>query len=272
MQPLGIGPEHCVRAHNKGVYASALTPDQARELRALRARAYGPDADIDSDPVALQRLRDLESWEHIVPAASDPPAAFADALPAPAAEFERRQDVDAVGESSAPPAPPTARSAKVRQWLASLPPLAWIVAAATVLLVAAGVWAVSQVTASDADFTLAELSSDETPPPLVADNYFTALYGVSSDGMRAHEPYRTITPWSWTAADGTRCLLLTVEGFDRPAGGSCTPAGIDPIHDVTIWPGLSRELIGDLPQGSVIRFELRDARVHVWVRRATERS
>ena len=30
------------------------------ELAALRARAYGPAADIDGDPEALARLRDLE--------------------------------------------------------------------------------------------------------------------------------------------------------------------------------------------------------------------
>ncbi|MDE0546564.1 hypothetical protein [Microbacterium sp. C7(2022)] len=31
------------------------------ELRELRARAYGPDADIDRDPAALRRLRELEA-------------------------------------------------------------------------------------------------------------------------------------------------------------------------------------------------------------------
>jgi hypothetical protein len=31
------------------------------ELRVLRARAYGPSADIDQEPSAIQRLRELES-------------------------------------------------------------------------------------------------------------------------------------------------------------------------------------------------------------------
>ena len=31
------------------------------ELRMLRARAYGPAADIDRDPTAAERLRELES-------------------------------------------------------------------------------------------------------------------------------------------------------------------------------------------------------------------
>nr|WP_307328264.1 hypothetical protein [Microbacterium sp. SORGH_AS_1204] len=34
-----------------------------RELETLRARAYGPDADIDTDPTAAQRLRELEEQQ-----------------------------------------------------------------------------------------------------------------------------------------------------------------------------------------------------------------
>ncbi|WP_460721027.1 hypothetical protein [Microbacterium aureliae] len=35
--------------------------DASDELRALRARAYGPGADISSDPDALRRLAELEA-------------------------------------------------------------------------------------------------------------------------------------------------------------------------------------------------------------------
>lgn len=38
-----------------------MTPDEERELDGLRARAYGPGADIQHDPAALRRLRELES-------------------------------------------------------------------------------------------------------------------------------------------------------------------------------------------------------------------
>jgi len=40
------------------------------ELRELRARAYGPSADIDHDPAALQRLHELEARHGAPPAAS----------------------------------------------------------------------------------------------------------------------------------------------------------------------------------------------------------
>lgn len=47
---------------------SATADDPGAELRALRERAYGPDADIHDDPVAMQRLRELEDGERARPA------------------------------------------------------------------------------------------------------------------------------------------------------------------------------------------------------------
>lgn len=47
---------------------SAIADDPGAELRALRVRAYGPDADIHDDPVAMQRLRELEDGERARPA------------------------------------------------------------------------------------------------------------------------------------------------------------------------------------------------------------
>ena len=40
--------------------SASLSPDE-NELRELRARAYGPNADIQSDPAALARLSELEA-------------------------------------------------------------------------------------------------------------------------------------------------------------------------------------------------------------------
>ncbi len=47
------------------------------ELRTLRARAYGPSADIDQDPAALQRLRELEAGRAALDAAPEEPAPVA---------------------------------------------------------------------------------------------------------------------------------------------------------------------------------------------------
>ncbi len=52
------------------------------ELRALRARAYGPDADIAADPAAAQRLRDLEGRRQAPADAEAPGAVSRDEGPA----------------------------------------------------------------------------------------------------------------------------------------------------------------------------------------------
>lgn len=51
------------------------------ELRVLRARAYGPKADIESDPAALERLRHLEEQRQGRPSDVDAPLPDATAAP-----------------------------------------------------------------------------------------------------------------------------------------------------------------------------------------------
>lgn len=52
---------------------SAIADDPGAELRALRERAYGPDADIHRDPAAMQRLRELEDGERVRPESAASP-------------------------------------------------------------------------------------------------------------------------------------------------------------------------------------------------------
>ncbi|MHC2998425.1 hypothetical protein [Microbacterium sp. HJ5] len=79
------------------------------ELRALRARAYGPSADIEHDPVALRRLQELEAQREAgavaTPAPAPPPA------PAPAAApvtVEAQAQAPAEAPVESPPQTPTA--------------------------------------------------------------------------------------------------------------------------------------------------------------------
>ncbi|WP_349884934.1 hypothetical protein ABRP18_015045 [Microbacterium sp. WHRI 7836] len=102
------------------------------ELRALRARAYGPTADIEDDPAALRRLQQLEARRQPRPRAEDvvPPAPAMETIdsePTRAAEpvsrtrRSRRQPEDAEGDAlgvfdtsadDADAAPPTAEPAE----------------------------------------------------------------------------------------------------------------------------------------------------------------
>jgi len=47
--------------------SARLDADSERELRELRARAYGPRADIATDPIALRRLEQLEASRAAIP-------------------------------------------------------------------------------------------------------------------------------------------------------------------------------------------------------------
>ncbi|WP_282848062.1 hypothetical protein [Microbacterium oxydans] len=102
------------------------------ELRALRARAYGPTADIEDDPAALRRLQQLEARRQPRPAAEDvvPPAPAVEPIdseslraaePVIRTRRSRRQPEDAEGDTlgvldtsvdDAEAAPPTAEPAE----------------------------------------------------------------------------------------------------------------------------------------------------------------
>lgn len=89
-----------------------MDTDLRDELRILRARAFGPEADIAQDPAALRRLRELEALAAARPApqvdvASAAPEPYAAPAPRAAAVLEAPA-VPAV----APPAPANPSSAE----------------------------------------------------------------------------------------------------------------------------------------------------------------
>ncbi len=85
----------------------APTDPAADELRALRARAYGPDADIHADPAALARLQELEAQNRSAFALSEEAGTDA-ASPAAAAVDDSAAPVDDVAADDPAPAPATA--------------------------------------------------------------------------------------------------------------------------------------------------------------------
>src|SRR5688500_17890356 len=81
------------------------------ELRMLRERAYGPDADIGLDPAALARLNELEGRAAAVPVeasvlspgiAGDESPAIQPSAEAPFAEPELTDDPPAGAETASP--------------------------------------------------------------------------------------------------------------------------------------------------------------------------
>ena len=78
-----------------------MDTDIREELRLLRARAFGPAADIDRDPAALHRLRELEALTAV--GSPEKPEPFEDE-PEP---FEETPSSTPLSEA-APPTPPDA--------------------------------------------------------------------------------------------------------------------------------------------------------------------
>jgi hypothetical protein len=77
-----------------------MDTDLHSELRSLRARAYGPAADIERDPVALRRLHELERLLG-APAAAPAIAEAAMTLPEPTVEPPSGASIPAAAPSAA---------------------------------------------------------------------------------------------------------------------------------------------------------------------------
>jgi len=115
-----------------------MDDDVHEELRLLRARAYGPEADIVDDPVAVSRLRELENLERedrLRPPATPP-------SPSPAASAGSRlpdesvPDEDADGEEIPRERAPLVHSKRrLWAWAISLAVVASLASAATALSV-----------------------------------------------------------------------------------------------------------------------------------------
>ena len=81
---------------------STPTDSSQDELRALRERAYGPDADIHDDPVALARLQELQIQDQAARAAARaavPSSRASGAAPADDDSDGRATDAASRGES-----------------------------------------------------------------------------------------------------------------------------------------------------------------------------
>jgi hypothetical protein len=272
--------------------APALTPAEARELADLRRRAYGPAADIGSDPGAQARLDDLQARAHghsdTAPAATRPPAVWRrpgngpaemvaeapETVPAPPKSV-RPTDVSddhvtARGDvlSDRPGEDPAAAAAGSRPFaaLARVPVLGWIVIGCTLLLLLAVAWGVTQLTADRADVVL-EVVDGEGPPPEYLAVGLPGSGPLVPSRFERYETYRSLEIWAAQDANGQRCLVVRTPDLERiGAGGSCVPAGLDPVYDYIIWGGLPPAVTEGLPQGTVIRFALVDGAVRVWLR------
>ncbi|GAA1991287.1 hypothetical protein [Microbacterium pumilum] len=243
------------------------------ELAALRARAYGADADIERDPDALGRLAELEEW-HAAWVNSVPEESFAPEQASPPSVIdsnggERERSSSPPATAGAAPESSDRAASRVRSLARSQAGLFGLGAAAMAAVVLLGA-ALVALGSPRPDMTLPAV---DTRPgsyvyPLV-DRARDQLIDKST--LRTYERYRGIELWSAQSAVGNTCLLALERSSSRLLGTGCVPPGADPvvqIYDVPIH-ATDRWHYG-LPTGTVVRFILSGDVVSVWLYLGTE--
>ncbi|KAA9106424.1 hypothetical protein [Microbacterium rhizomatis] len=240
--------------------ASPMPPEFVRELDALRRRAYGLDADIESDPVALRRLAELEAAAHSSlehpPAPSPVGLLSAGATRALATTLVDAREPDELLDPLRHVAerPPVGRRWSTRR-----------VAAIIAGIVALG-WIASFVLIPHPDDTLAAARSSAQARQNLVDHVDLIAMGMLGARLDPFAGYGALSVWSATNESGTRCLL--VGSGDSEFRSACAPAPLDPSLDLRVGDDVRPGLVGGLPTGSVIRFVLSGDDVGVWVAHA----
>ncbi|HKP07780.1 MAG TPA: hypothetical protein VJU58_11065 [Microbacterium sp.] len=227
---------------------SSRPSDTERELDTLRARAYGPDADIDADPGAMARLVELEA-AHL---------AAVTAVRAAGATADVDVDVDAVAVAAPVIEFPHEASRRHRAWLSAG------VIVLCGIAVAAAVWNL----APRPDATLREAAVEGGSDII---RVLSAQgRGPDASTLRRFEPYHDVGVWSFQNAAGKVCFVV----WDRLASGrfsiKCALAGTEVALSLTVESEGVDDFAPWLPDGSIVDFHLREHTVDVFVRPPTD--
>jgi hypothetical protein len=262
------------------------------ELAALRARTYGPDADIHDDPDALARLHELEEQQRARRLILPPlPSSMPGPLPAsrptvtPSAGTSGTSEASEASESPASPgatsSPPARVVADPTGDAESRPPRrpfrrmgggrTLMACAITAVAVAAVTVPITLWSSGHAERPYAVLTPAVGPP----NNVF---FSPESNPKR-YEDFLgiQISVGELDYMQGERCILIELEpseGIDddvQNTRGSCSPPGFGAIVDVPAVDGyLSDEVRDQLGDITALRFEVVGDEVHVFVAHVPE--
>lgn len=259
------------------------------ELRALQARAYGPEADIAADPGALERLEELESMlgapaaartaNETPPAGIDPPVAVAVAASvprdvplasvAPASPPEPVTQEPAPTESAPLEPAPKRRSRWLKLWWAlSLVAAASLAAGATY-----GLMRVAPVSVSSGAPQVATLE------PVALPDIPSGWYGVGPSSS-AWEFYGMTLFETSFAMNGTGQECFTIVrtdslpepdadpnswSYNGPMYSACRVGGFPATLEMPIDASAPAELTAQFPKGGALQFVRDGDRIGVFL-------
>lgn len=273
------------------------------ELRALRARAYGPTADIEDDPAALRRLQQLEARRQPRPVAEDvvPPAPAMepiDSEPMRAAEplirtrRSRRQPEDAEGDAlgvfatsvdDADAAPPTVEPAeRLAAWFSvRTTRILWVVAiVAAAAMSAAVTFALVKVTPVASSSGAPQIATLDANSDLVIPAGWMGV-GPSS---AVFDFYGLVIVESsggyYNGSVGSDCLTVARADqvpdkddfdssngwtYDGPMYTGCTVGAFPATVEVPFDSNVPKELTERFPDGTALQFVYEAERVGVFL-------
>lgn len=246
------------------------------ELRMLRERAYGPDADISLDPAALARLNELEGRAAAVPVdrsavGADPAGEENPDIP-PATETtsvepaERADDPPASAEpaSFAEGAAPTDPEAEVAPVPASRFRVFLRTRKGRITVAAFALFSAAVVGAA---LTLATVERHDRVAVLGVDlegEWPEGYFGQERPGAVIHDEFHGLTPVfvpdDWTDVEGTFCLYVTRSDNLQGTGGpgiltaGCTAGDFAATTAVLVNDSMPDELLERFPEGTALQF------------------
>lgn len=244
-----------------------MDEDVRAELRMLRARAYGPAADIDDDPAARERLAELED---MLRRPAEEVAPFAPVEPTPETRATAPED-----DAPVEPAPVVEETAGVPRrtlwlWTGSL-----VLVAALVGGITYAATAISPILrAGDGVRQIATLDPDDSADPAA----IAQIFG-GGEGTIVFEPFEGFLAVStiveWYGGDGSVCLAVVAEEHiqDEAAGGvsvngpiayGCGAGSFPATAQVAIDDALPDEVRERFADASALQFVLGDGQVGVF--------
>ena len=231
--------------------------DAERELDDLRARAYGPKSDIESDPAAMARLIELEA-AHVGAA---PPGDPTESVGSRAANSSSRAPAaresvaaDAAGSQAKPTIPTTPSKSSTRRTL-------FLVGSTVVvaMLVFAATWlhalppdAILRPTVGEPDDRIIQtlMSQGEVPDPST---------------LRQFERYHDLDVWSVENRSGDTCIIAYNRGSMGRFQFHCGPPAVELVLHMPVGPDPDDSFGDWLPSGSVVSLHLRENTVAIFV-------